>query len=43
MTLNSIKGDRLFVYVNRENNELRTDETPNASLVQFNDILQERN
>jgi hypothetical protein len=43
MTLNSIKGDRIMVYVDQTTGELKTDETPSAMLVQFADIINDRN
>jgi hypothetical protein len=43
MTMNSIKGDRIMVYVDQTTGELKTDETPSAMLVQFADIINDRN
>lgn len=46
MALNSIKGERLLAYVpqgDTKDTKLCFDETPNAYLVQFNDIINERN
>lgn len=43
MTLNSIKGDRLLVYVNQKTKKLITDDSPSVYLLQFDDIINERN
>jgi hypothetical protein len=43
MTLNSIKGERMMVYVDQHSKKLQIDETPNAFLVQLGDIINERN
>jgi hypothetical protein len=42
MSLNSIKGERMMVYVDQEDGNLHINETPNASLAQLGDILAER-
>jgi hypothetical protein len=42
MSLNSIKGERMMVYVDQGDGNLHINETPNASLAQLGDILAER-
>jgi hypothetical protein len=42
MMLNAIKGDRLMVYVNQNTSELVCDETPNVSLIQIPEWIDDR-